>query len=346
MTLSLLPRVARALALLVAVMVATPATVQAQADDSTLARRLSHTLDSLAAAGQFSGTVLLAHHDVPIFSRAYGLADRARSIPNTIETSYNLASVGKLFTQTAIQQLAHAGKLDVDSTLGKYWPDYPNADVARKVTIKQLLAMTSGIGGDIFGPPSTTHGIRTIPDYLRQFVSQPLDFEPGTGRAYSNAGYVVLGAVVERVSGEEYVTYLRRHIFGPAKMTRTGFFDADSLPAYAAIGYTTEGGTPHPNTLELPGRGSPAGGSYSTATDLLRYVHAQRTGDIAGTTGKPSGWAGGTGGANTFLVPDFPGDYTLIVLTNLDPPAAETVQAMVRRWLVEAAAQVKDLPPV
>ena len=308
------------------------------AEDTALSRRLAHLLDSLPSGRPFSGTVLLAHHDVPIFARAYGLADRARGTPNTLETAYNLASVGKLFTGTAVDQLVHAGSLNADSTVATYWPDYPNRDVARKVTIQQLLTMTSGIGGDIFGTPATAHSIRTMQDYLQQFMNAPMDFEPGTKREYSNAGYVVLGALVERISREEYVSYLRKHIFEPAGMTRTGFFDADSLPPFAAIGYTSgDEDHPelpqHPNTQGLPGRGSPAGGSYATVGDLLRYVHAQRTGAIAGTTGKPAGWAGGSPGSNTFLVPDLPGGYTLIVLANVDPPIAEEVQATVKGWL-------------
>lgn len=330
--------VLRVPAVVVACLLAVPGAARAQDADSALARRLGHTLDSLSAAGRFSGTVLLAHHDVPIFQRAYGLADRERSIPNTLETSYNLASVGKLFTQTAIDQLASAGKVDRHATIATYWPDYPNRDVASRVTIDQLLTMSSGIGGDIFGTPATAHAIRSIDDYLRQFVSVPLQFEPGTKKAYSNAGYVVLGRIVERVSGEEYRAYLQRHIFGPAGMTRTGFYDRDSLPAFAAIGYTTgdedvHDGPVHPNTETLPGRGSPAGGSYSTVGDLLRYVHAQRTGAIAGVSGKPAGWVGGSDGANTFLAPDMPGDYTLIVLANVDPPIAMQLQAMVRGWV-------------
>jgi CubicO group peptidase (beta-lactamase class C family) len=158
--------------------------------------------------------------------------------------------------------------------------------------VAQLLAMSSGIGGDIFGTSATAHSLRTIPDYLRQFVNDPLDFEPGTKRAYSNAGYVVLGALVERVSGEEYRRYLQQHVFAPGRMTHTGFLDSDSLPPWAAIGYTSgdpavHGGPLQANTPMLPGRGSPAAGSYSTVGDLLRYVHAQRTGAIAGTSGTP-----------------------------------------------------------
>lgn len=335
--------VARASSAAVIALLLLPTSARAQAlesaaTDSALARRLAHALDSLSAADHFSGTVLLAHHDVPIFQRAYGVADRSRGTPNTVETAFNLASVGKLFTRTAIEQLVHAGTLDTNATIATYWPEYPNHEFAHKATVAQLLDMSSGIGGDIFGTPETTHSIRTIADYVRQFVNEPPAFEPGTQRAYSNAGYVVLGALVERMSGEEYRSYLKQHVFTPAGMTRTGLLDRDSLPPWAATGYTRStpdghDGPLHPNTETLPGRGSPAGGAYSTVGDLLRYVHAQRTGTIAGTSGKPIGWIGGAPGANTILMPDLTGDYTLIVLANMDPPTVRPIQEMVRGWV-------------
>ena len=318
----------------------------AQMPDSALTRRLAALADSLAGAGRFSGTILLAHHDTAIFARAWGVADRASGRANTVETAFNLASVGKVFTITAVEQLEHAGKLNDDSTIAAYWPDYPNAAFARKATIGQLVSMSSGIGGDIFGTPATTHSIRTLQDYLRQFVNEPPDFAPGTRRAYSNAGYVVLGALVERVSGEEYFDYLRRHIFAPAGMTRTGVYDRDSLPPFVAIGYTRDDNGPadtvlRANTGGLPGRGSPAGGSYATAPDLLRYVRAVRNGAIAGTSGKPRAWAGGTPGANTVLLPNLPDDHTLIVLANVDPTVATDIGERVQGWLEGTAGRVE-----
>jgi CubicO group peptidase (beta-lactamase class C family) len=149
----------------------------------------------------------------------------------------------------------------------------------------------------------------------------------------------VLGALVERVSGEEYFAYLRRHVFEPAGMAHTAALDSDSLPPNAAIGYTTQSpqsadAVPlHANTSGLPGRGSPAGGAYSTAPDLLRYVHALRTREIPGTSGKLVAWAGGTPGANTVLLPNLPGEYTLIVLANMDPPVAMDIGERVRGWV-------------
>jgi CubicO group peptidase (beta-lactamase class C family) len=306
-----------------------------------LIARMTASLDSLTQAGQFSGVAVLAKNGAPVFQHAYGMADRERGIANNTETAFNLGSINKVFTQVAIMQLRAAGKLDLDSTLAKYWPDYPNQDVARKITIRQLLRHTSGIGGNIFDPPAggKRNDIRTLKDYLPLFVNQPLAFEPGSRNAYSNAGYVVLGLLIERLSGQDYYTYVREHIFQPAGMTRTGSFAVDSLPANTAIGYTRgDEDAPlnapiRPNTRDLPGRGSSAGGGYSTAQDLLRFLQALRENRIS--SGMPAGLgiAGGSGGINGVVEGGLPGGYDLVVLTNLDPPAAERVARMTRGWL-------------
>lgn len=144
---------------------------------------------------------------------------------------------------------------------------------------------------------------------------------------------------MERLSGEDYYDYVRRHIYEPAGMTRAGYLAVDSLPASAALGYTHADGagpgtTPlHRNTSLLPGRGSAAGGGYASARDLLSFVQALRAGRIA--AGPPSGVgiAGGAPGINAVLEGDLPGGLDLVVLANLDPPAAERVSRLVRGWL-------------
>jgi CubicO group peptidase (beta-lactamase class C family) len=306
-----------------------------------LVRRLTTSLDSLTKAGQFSGVAVLAKNGVPVFQRAYGMADRERHVANNLETAFNLGSINKVFTQIAILQLRAAGKLDLDSTLATYWPDYPNKAVASRITIRQLLRHTSGIGGNIFDPPAggKRNDIRTLNDYLPLFVNQPLAFEPGTKNAYSNAGYVVLGLLVERLSGEDYYAYVRKHIFEPATMTHTGSFAVDSLPANTAIGYT-RGDEDAPmtaplrrNSRDLPGRGSSAGGGYSTTEDLVKFVQALREHRIPNGPPPGLGIAGGSGGMNAVVEGDLPGGYDLIVLANLDPPAAERVSQMTRAWL-------------
>lgn len=315
------------------------ASLLAQTPD--ISARLTKTLDSLVTAGEFSGAVLLAKDGVPVFERAYGLADREARTPNDIETAFNIGSINKLFTQIAIRQLADAGKLNVDSTLARAWPDYPNQDVARRITIRQLLQHRSGVGGNIFAaPPGKTRGdIRRLADYLPLFVNEPLQFEPGTAQRYSNAGYIVLGLLVERLSGEDYYAYVRRHIYEPAGMTRTVSWTVDSLPANTAKGYTrgSQDAAPStplgPNTALLPGRGSSAGGGYSTAHDLLRLINALRAGKIPSGPPAGVGIAGGAPGLNAVVEGDMPGGYDVIVLANLDPPAAERVSRIVRGWL-------------
>jgi CubicO group peptidase (beta-lactamase class C family) len=309
--------------------------------ETELVRRLSSSIDSLAKAGEFSGVAVLAKNGVPVFQRAYGMADRERSVANNLETAFNLGSINKVFTQIAILQLSAAGKLSLDSTLAVYWPDYPNKAVANKITIRQLMRHTSGIGGNIFNAPAggTRNDIRSLKDYLALFVNEPPQFEAGTSNAYSNAGYVVLGLLIERLSGQDYYTYVRDHIFAPASMTSTGSFSVDSLPLNTAIGYTTgsenapPGAPLHRNTQELPGRGSSAGGGYSTAQDLVKFVQALREHRIPNGLPAGLGIAGGSGGINGVVEGSLPGGYDVVVLANLDPPAAERVARMTRGWL-------------
>lgn len=301
------------------------------------------TVDSLAKSGQFSGVVLVARNGVPSFEQAYGMADREAARANDLETSFNLGSINKFFTQIAIRQLAAAGKLDLDSSLARAWPDYPNADIARKVTIRQILEHRSGIRGNIFGAPpgKTRHDVVTLNDYFQLFADQPLQFAPGSQQQYSNAGYIVLGLLIERLSGENYFEYINKHIYEPAGMTQTGSWRIGRWPQNTAVGYTTRGGEGaaeagegaplRPNTDILPGKGSSAGGGYSTAHDLLRLLNALRAHKIAqAPEAGMIGIAGGAPGLNAAMEGDLRGGYDVIVLANLDPPAAERVAQLIR----------------
>ncbi len=313
-------------------------------------RRLTTTVDSLVAKDEFSGVVSLTRAGTPVFQRAYGMADRDARRPNDMETAFNLGSINKMFTATAIRQLEAQGKVHQDSTLITYLPDYPNKDVARRITLRQMIAHRSGIGGDIFSPPpgTTFDDLRHTRDYLKLFVNEPLTFEPGSQARYANAGYIVLGAVVEHVSGEDYYDYVRRHIYEPAEMSRTAHWRKDSLAANTAIGYTrdrafdngapAEGASWRRNESVLFARGSSAGGGYSTAGDLLRYVQAVREGKLP-SSGARVGHGGGAPGINGMVAADLRGGYDLVVLANLDPPAAERVARVVRDWLGDAPPQ-------
>jgi D-alanyl-D-alanine carboxypeptidase len=308
-----------------------------RADDVELVKATEAYVDSLVKTDEFSGVLLLAKDGKPFFEKAYGYADRDRKIPNRIDTRFNVGSINKTFTTIAIHQLAAAGKLSLDDTIGKYLPDYPNKEAARKVTIQQLLGMTSGIG-DFFGDryqATPKEKIRTIRDYLPLFADKPLEFEPGTKERYSNGGFIVLGAIIERVSGTDYYSYVREHIFKPAGMLETESFEKDKEVPNRALGYTRGAdGAWQSNYGTLPAKGSSAGGGYSTAEDLLKYTVALKNGILYHPrAGGGLGIAGGAPGLNAALDWNPRSGYVIIVLENFDPPAAVRVARQIRAWL-------------
>jgi CubicO group peptidase (beta-lactamase class C family) len=309
---------------------------------SGLIQHLNALIDKQSADEKFSGVVFIARDGKPIFERAVGLANRADRVPNRVDTKFNLGSINKTFTFIAITQLIESGRLSYDDTIGKHLPDYPNRKAAEKVTVKHLLNMQSGIG-DIFGPKFDAipkNRLRTINDYLQLFAAEPLKFEPGSSREYSNGGYIVLGAIIEKVSGGSYYDYVRDHIFKPSGMENTDSFEADAVVPNLAIGYTRRGDAGDKlvsNLYVKPARGSSAGGGYSTAEDLLRFTIALQNNKLLSAentkqlVGGGLGIAGGAPGISAALELDTRNGYTIIVLSNLDPPSAERVSEEIRR---------------
>lgn len=251
-------------------------------DESQALAALRAKLDAASAAGQFSGAVRVARGGETVFDYVSGQADRAKGVPNTLDTVFRIGSMNKMFTAVSVLQLAETGKIDLDAPIGTYLEDYPNKDLASRVTVKHLLTHTGGTG-DIFGPQFMQHRTELCEtgDYVALYGTREIAFAPGERFAYSNYGYILLGAIVEAVSGQDYFAYVREHIYQPAGMTAS-----DSLPESAdvpgrSIGYTLAGPTgplpePEPNTETLPCRGSPAGGGYSTVGDLIRFAEALR----------------------------------------------------------------------
>jgi D-alanyl-D-alanine carboxypeptidase len=219
--------------------------------------------------------VLVARRGTVIYSDAKGLADREARTPNTLETKFRMGSMNKMFTATAILQLVQAGKVKLDAPIGTYLAAYPNRDVATKVTVHHLLTHTGGTG-DIFGPQFAEHRLelRTLGDYVKLYGTRGLEFEPGSRWEYSNYGFLLLGVIVERVSGQSYYDYVRDHVFTPAGMTGSGSEPEEPPVAGRAKGYMREGAAWVPNTATLPYRGTSAGGGYTTAGDLLRFATA------------------------------------------------------------------------
>jgi CubicO group peptidase (beta-lactamase class C family) len=311
-----------------------------------------------ATADRFSGAVLVAKDGEVLFTKAYGLADREREIPNTVQTRFRIGSMNKMFTAVAILQLVEAGEVELTAPLGTYLTDYPNRGVATKVTIHHLLTHTGGTG-DIFGPEFEAHReeLRTLDDYVELYGERGTEFEPGSRWVYSNYGFILLGAVIEAVTRQSYYDYVHEHIYEPAGMTGTGSVPEDQAVPDRAIGYMDpSGGTDwHPNTDTLPYRGTSAGGGYSTVEDFALFADALLNHELLSrdstellTTGKEeigpgisyaygfedhrdiegNGWVGHGGGA-----PGMNGDlriyirsgYVVVALANLDPPVAQRV---------------------
>lgn len=331
-------------------------------------------LEERVARDEFSGAVLLAKDEEPVFIRAYGLASKAFGVPNQVDTKFNLGSMNKMVTAVAIAQLVESGLVHFADPIGTHLPNYPREDVARQVTIHHLLTHTSGLGtywNDRF--ETERDRVRSVDDYLRLFAEDPLQFEPGEHSQYSNAGYVVLGAIVERVTGQRYDDYVGEHIYAPAGMSDTLAYPLDRDVANLALGYThfapdgsTDPGTWWNNLLMLPARGSPAGGGYSTVEDLLRFARALHTHTLLGpeltstvleskvdlrtrafahygygfcvdkvATSRLAGHTGGAPGINGQLDMYLDTGYTLVVLSNYDPPAASQVAARFRELIAQ-----------
>ena len=241
------------------------------------AATLAQTVQTAATRAGFSGEVAVARHGRIMFARGFRQADRAHDRRVTLETSFNLASMGKMFTGVAAAQLVQAGKLRFGDRIGKYLPRLPAP--LRAITVAQLLDHTSGLG-DFFSDPGYERlrpTLTSLSNYLPLVSREPLQFRPGTRWSYSNSGFLLVGLVIEKASGERYDEYLAQHVWRPAGMTHTGCYARSSLPGFAAIGYFSSGAT---NTTSLPPVGTSAGGCYSSASDLLAFARALEDGRL------------------------------------------------------------------
>ena len=266
-------------------------------NEKELTAELGKYLDRMSAADTFSGTVLLTKDGKVLFQGAYGQADKNFGVVNKLDTKFNLGSMNKMFTSTAIMQLMEQGKLKLTDTLadhvGNSWlPE----EVARQITIEQLLTHTSGLGSyfnDKFFEMSREK-LREVDDYKPLVADERPQFEPGTQWAYSNTGMLLLGAVIEISSGQNYFEYIRKNIYEPAGMINSDCYDLDRVIPNLAIGYTrvSDAGGAHweTNTFKHVIRGGPAGGGYSTVEDLQRFAQAMRTGKLVGKASTEKMW--------------------------------------------------------
>lgn len=254
----------------------------AQNDAASLAR-LDGFAQGLTLAERFSGVVLVAEGGSIVFERAYGAADAVVGTPVSRQTRFNLASAGKMFTTVAVLQQIAKGRLTLETTVGEVLTGYRNRDFAKKVTVRHLLMHTSGAGGiDLFGVENAANRERTTDHAAMVSLHdrRPPAFEPGTRQEYGNFSYVILGRMVEVLSGDSYEDYIRRNIFEPAGMTRTGFAACTDRAEDIAVGHVVIEGRQSSNCATLPARGFAAGGQLSTAGDMFAFVRALLEGKL------------------------------------------------------------------
>ena len=243
---------------------------------------IKNLIDKQVKAGDFSGTVLVVKNEQPVFKYSSGFADKEKKIPNKIDTIFNIGSMDKMFTAVAIAQLVQHGKLSFQDSVGKYLPKLPK-EIVKKMTIHHILTHTEGCSS-YFNDKYIKWRLKlkTINNYLDLFVNKPLLFEPGEKYQYSNSGYVILGAIIEAITDMSYYDYVKENIFNVAKMLDTGSFYPNKNNPRIANGYTFRlpfsqklgNGGYRNNISELPKKGSPAGGGYSTCKDLLKFSQA------------------------------------------------------------------------
>ncbi|NYI03768.1 serine hydrolase domain-containing protein [Allostreptomyces psammosilenae] len=338
---------------------------------------LDRLVADLAARDAFSGSVLVAHRGRPVLARAHGLANRELSIPNGTDTLFILGSVTKLFTAVAVAQLAQRGELAFQGKLGDYLDGFP-AEIAGTVTVHQLLTHTSGMG-DYHRNPAFWElkdgwdSEQEVMDGIAAIIrGEPLGFVPGTGYAYSNSAFHVLGQIVARVSGRPYHDYVREHVFRAAGMTSADFYTMPQWRADRRIArpYATgEDGERYDAIAEHGFVGTPAGGSFAHCADLARFAHALTHGELLdpahtalllggrvpmpmrtapGTQSVFEGYGqlvvhvggrvvlsrnGGSPGVSTDMEVLPAGDLTVVALSNYDMRTVEPVASLARRLL-------------
>jgi CubicO group peptidase (beta-lactamase class C family) len=323
--------------------------------DERIAEFLPGYLAELTKSGNFSGIVYWARGADVLFKGAYGYASRDYMVPNDIDTKFNLASASKMFTAVAVAQLGEAGKLSLDDPVSKYLgEDWIAPDDGARVGIKHLLSHTSGLGNywtEEYDNSSKLLFLK-IDDYKKLISTTPA-FEPGTKWHYSNTGYIVLGAVVKKVTGESFFDYVQKNIFDPCGMTNTGFYYLDRPVPNIAVGYyedKEDGGILKNNLFLHTVRSASAGGGWSTAPDMHRFFLALRDNKLIKAETRDLFWAKkpnagnyGYGFMNTGIYVGhsggFPGieawtyffpatDNTLIVFSNYYGSASPLIREM------------------
>jgi CubicO group peptidase (beta-lactamase class C family) len=261
----------------VALLVVAMACVRDLAAQNGVAAKLDAYMSALASAQRFSGAVLVARDGKVVLAKGYGMANYEWDVPNTPSTRFRLGSITKQFTSMAIMQLVEKGLLSVDDPITRRLPDYPKT--GDRITIHHLLTHTSGIPS-YTGVPEYQKNMRvafTAAQMIDGFKDKPLEFAPGEKFKYDNSGYFLLGAIIEKVSGEPYEAYLQAHIFDPLGMKDSGYDRPQTLLKHRAAGYDWSPSGPRNTEYLDMGQPYAAGSLYSTVEDLYTWDQALYT---------------------------------------------------------------------
>lgn len=262
-----------------------PSTTNNTNADNVIVKKISTVLEEAAKVENFSGAFLLAKNNQILFEQAYGLAYRPFNASNNLDTKFNLASIGKLFTSVAIAQLVERKQISLTAPIDHYLKGWMTESLAQQITVQDLLTHSSGFGS-FFNDKEFQLGDASrlyieLNDYQPLVLREAPQFQPGTSQLYSNTAYLILGAIIEAVSGQSYFDYIQDNIFTPAEMKNSGFFEMDDSISNLAIGYGREkikGKITWKNNLfSNVIKGSPAGGGFSTVNDMFRFIQALTT---------------------------------------------------------------------
>lgn len=259
---------------------------------------LTEYLQSRTDAGQFSGVVRITQGANELYSGAFGYASRPWYIPNSLDMRFDTASITKLFTAVSILQLIDQGKLSFDTSVINFL-GLKDTQISEEVTVYHLLTHTSGIGDDVeeedgevyedLWKTKPNYMVTETRDFLPQFIHKKPNFPPGQGCRYCNCSFILLGLMLEQVTGMTYRDYVREHIFTPAGMTQSDFLRLDQVNENVA-----EGTDPilnedekivgwKKNIYSFPPVGSPDAGAHVTAVDLDKFLRAVQAGKLLST---------------------------------------------------------------
>jgi len=263
-----------ALTVTVTTMLASACWAEPAAQEGPLAT-IDARLQQYAEAGRFSGAVLIARGEEVLYQKGFGFANREGQVRNAGHTPFNICSMGKTFTAAAIMLLVEDGKVDLSAPISTYLPDFP-AEMADQVTVHNLLSHTSGLGNYMAHREFGRNMARlTTIDQVYELVKQEeLSFPPGTRFSYANSGYVVLGKIIENVSGQTYFDFVRARIFVPLEMQETEFYLFEDRPEGVALGYTQERGGQFEREADRAPNPASDGGVHSTVGDLFAFDRA------------------------------------------------------------------------